>query len=1195
MDRYRATQQPVFAATLVRETHASDPLPPGGLKVQVSLSYSDGFGREIQKKIQAEPGSVLEGGPVVSPRWVGSGWTIFNNKGKPIKQYEPFFTDTHRFEFDVRIGVSSTLFYDPVERVVVMLHPNHTWEKVVFDPWQQTTYDVNDTVMRNPRTDDDVKGFFTRLPDTEYLPTWHEARKNGQLGQHEQAAAEKAAVHADTPTVAHADSLGRTFLTLAHNRFERSGAVVEEKYSTRVELDIEGNQREVIDARDRIVMRYDYDILSNAIRQASMEAGERWMLNDVAGNPLYAWDSRDHQFRTAYDRLRRPTDSFLREGAGVELHVGRTVYGETRPNPEARNLRGKVVQLFDQAGVITSDDYDFKGNLLSSQRQLAEEYKTTLNWSVSVPLEARTYRNRTTYDALNRPITLTTPDNSVIHPTFSEANLLEKVDVNLRGAVVATAFVTDIDYDAKGQRGLIDYGNGVRTTYEYDSLTFRLARLKTLRGAEQLQDLVYTYDPVGNITSIGDNAQQTIYFNGQVVEPHCDYVYDAIYRLIEAKGREHIGQLGRPETTWNDQFRVNLQHPHDGQAMRNYTERYEYDAVGNFEQLIHQAANGNWTRAYTHRESSLIEPGKKNNRLSSTVVHANGSQPIVEPYTHDAHGNMTSLPHLLKMEWDFKDQLRATSKQVNNSGPPETTYYVYDVSGQRVRKVTEHQAAAGQTPTLLKERIYLGGFEIYREYENDSDTVKLERETLHIMDDQQRVVLVETRTLDTAGNNPAPQQLIRYQFGNHLGSASLELDGAGQIISYEEYYPYGSTSYQAGRSAAEVSLKRYRYTGMERDEESGLNYHGARYFAHWLARWVSVDPLLAESSHMTPYCYSGANPIHYVDLTGCAPEITWSQNELLRLIEQWRLGVTAYLSRPDVRNLHRFVVEELAAAPGRERDLLSQRIRFINEERNDLIRAGERLKGALTKSGLPVGSIHRANDWNLVYGKKIAEGMELLRPPRPGGGGPPPPGGGGGGGGGGHGGGGGPSGGGKGNGEGDKGGKTGGGLGTKVVATVATALVVFGPGSAKEKAQTLTVGYGIGKGTQFLAARAQLVAIMGATAAFVITLPNDQGAAYQEKQARLEAQQAVLEEINGRAVAIYYRELAKGYAPEWNFVYDMAVHEKYVELGLDKVAEARQKQLRAQDPNVCTKAPPRPDLNSPVRVLSDNAPRLNAR
>ncbi|MGH9895363.1 MAG: SpvB/TcaC N-terminal domain-containing protein, partial [bacterium] len=393
--------------TLVRETHFAD---PGGAstKIQVSFSYSDGFGREIQKKIQAERGDApqrgsdvtLPGGDVqpgalvrdangkpvqadTPQRWVGSGRTVFNNKGKPVRQYEPFFSSTHLYEEEREMtdtGVSPILFYDPVERVVATLHPNHTWEKVVFDPWQQTTYDVNDTVTRNPKTDDDVKGFFTRLPDAEYLPTWHEARINGQLGPHEQVAAEKAAVHADTPTVAHADSLGRTFLTIAHNRFERAGAIIEENYPTRVVLDIEGNQREVIDAKDRIVMSYDYDIAgpekdedtaTNRIHQASMEAGERWMLNDIAGNPLYAWDSRDHQFRTAYDPLRRPEETSLREGAGSERLIGRTVYGETRPNPEASNLCGKVVQLFDQAGVVTTDEYDFKGNLLQSQRQLA--------------------------------------------------------------------------------------------------------------------------------------------------------------------------------------------------------------------------------------------------------------------------------------------------------------------------------------------------------------------------------------------------------------------------------------------------------------------------------------------------------------------------------------------------------------------------------------------------------------------------------------------------------------------------------------------------------------------------------------------------------------------------------------------------------------------------------------------------------
>jgi hypothetical protein len=63
-----------------------------------------------------------------------SGWTVFNNKGKPVRQFEPFFSDTHALDQDAHIGVSPWLVYDPVERVVATLHPAHTWEKTVFDP-----------------------------------------------------------------------------------------------------------------------------------------------------------------------------------------------------------------------------------------------------------------------------------------------------------------------------------------------------------------------------------------------------------------------------------------------------------------------------------------------------------------------------------------------------------------------------------------------------------------------------------------------------------------------------------------------------------------------------------------------------------------------------------------------------------------------------------------------------------------------------------------------------------------------------------------------------------------------------------------------------------------------------------------------------------------------------------------------------
>jgi RHS repeat-associated protein len=815
----------------------------------------------------------VPGGETINPRWVTSGWTILNNKGKPVRQYEPFFDDTHDFKFGVTVGVSPILFYDPAGRVVATLHPDHTWQKVLFDPWRTESWDVNDTLLiDDPKTDSDAGSFFARLPDSDYLPGWYGHRQSGVLGPEEQDAARKSAVHANTPAIAYADSLGRAFLTVAHNKFKYNDSIsgdppIEEFHRTRVVVDIEGNQRAVIDAKDRIVMRYDYDMLGTHIHQASLEGGERWMLEDVAGKPIRAWDSRDHTVRTEYDELRRPVRSFV-QGADpqhleAEILFAKTEYGEGRANALQLNLRAKPFRQSDSAGLATSEAYDFKGNLLQTSRRLAKNYRTIPNWSANPDLELQTFASGTTYDALNRPRSVTTPDQSVYRPAFNEANLLEKVDVNLRGAPTATSFVTNIDYDAKGRRLLIEYHNRVKTEYSYDPVTFRLNNLKTTRVTDQtkLQDLSYIYDSAGNITQIQDNAQQTIYFNNQVVPASSDYTYDAISRLINAEGREHIGQTSfdsnPPDGNYRDYPFVGHQvHSNDGQAMRRYMERYEYDPVGNFLQLIHQATNGNWTRSYVYNQASFIEPGKNSNRLGYTTVGGNNP----ELYSYDAHGNMIGMPHLTLMEWDFNDQLQATSRQVVNSGTPETTYYVYNAAGQRMRKVTERQSGKRKN-----ERVYVGGFEVYREYDGSGAGIVLERETLHVMDDKQRVALVETRT------DGSLEKLIRYQFGNHLGSASLELDNTGQIVSYEEYHPYGTTSYQAGPSAAEVSLKRYRYTGIERDEETGLNFHAARYCAPWLARWVSADPI-GLSGGLNQYRYANANPLQFHDRTGLQPE-----------------------------------------------------------------------------------------------------------------------------------------------------------------------------------------------------------------------------------------------------------------------------------------------------------------------------------
>lgn len=867
--------QPNFVHTFAREQHG-----PANPRWQESFSYSDGIGREVMKKNQAEPGLVRQidsAGEIIevdaSPavRWVGTGRTVFDNKGNPVKKYEPFFSATSEYETEERlvvVGVTAILRYDPLGRLIRTDLPNGTFSKVDFDPWQQTVSDENDTVRES---------------------RWYAERGSPDPGAREPAVPEQraawlAAKHSRTPTVAHLDTLGRTFLTVADNGPAADGTA--QKFQTHVELDIEGNQRSVTDARSNRVMEYAYDMLGTKVFQRSMDAGERRMLNDVAGKPIRSWDSRGHTIRTTYDQLRRPTQLFVRDLSGEKL-VERTVYGEpvtAEPVAEAEakrlNLRGKVRQHYDGAGLVTNEEFDFKGNLLRSTRQFAVEYRKQLDWlaSPAPALQSEIFTSSTTYDALNRPITLTTPDRSVVHPAYNEANLLERVSVNLRGAATETVFVSDIDYDAKGQRTSIEYqivdrggtARVVRTEYDYDPFTFRLIHLRTMRTTDgaRLQDLSYTYDPVGNITAIRDDAQQTIYFRNRRVEPSAAYEYDALYRLISATGREHLGQnaggrLNSPQQIiHDDSFRTNLLHPGDGNAMGNYTERYEYDAVGNILQMIHQAESGGWRRRYLYDEQSLIEPARKNNRLSRTSLPGDPDDgPYSARYEYDAHGSMTRMPHLPAMEWDFKDQLHVARQQVvTDGGTGETAYYVYDSAGQRVRKVIERPGGS-----IKNERLYLSGFEIYRERGNGN--VILERETLHIMDDQRRIALVETKAIDTAVPPFTPAPLIRYQLSNHLGSSSLDLDGAGEIISYEEYFPYGSTSYRAAWSGVEVSPKRYRYTGKELDEETGLYYHGARYYTTWLTRWTSCDPEgMLDGPNL--YFYGIGNPIRLSDPTG---------------------------------------------------------------------------------------------------------------------------------------------------------------------------------------------------------------------------------------------------------------------------------------------------------------------------------------
>ncbi|HEX2189995.1 MAG TPA: SpvB/TcaC N-terminal domain-containing protein [Longimicrobiaceae bacterium] len=831
LGRWEASGLPARVRTLARERHG-DPDTPW----QESYLYVDGLGREVMRKVQAEPGDLSP-----EPRWLGTGRTVWDNKGNPVRKYEPFFSSTPEYEDEAEVvewGVTAVLRYDPLGRLVRTDYPDGTLSRVELGAWRQESWDQNDTVLQSTWYADRAS-----LPDT---PENAAERRAAQL----------AAAHAATPAVSHLDVLGRPFLGVADNG--PAGT-----YQTRTTLDVEGNRLRVVDARGHLVAENLFDVSGAAIRRWSPDAGERRTLNDVAGNPLRVWDGRGNQVRTGYDSQRRPTGLWVSEGGGPERLAQLTVYGEAHPEAARRNLRGRAYRQFDGAGTAASEEFDFKGNPLRESRTFALAHAGEPDWSplaaltgveeieaAAAPLLAgETFSTARGYDALDRPAALFLPDSSEVRPVYNAANLLEAVDVRPRGGDAWTRFVEDIDYNARGEREAIRYGNGVRTEYTHDPLTFRTVALRSVRDTDgaALQELRYTYDAVGNLVEVRDAAQQTVFFDNAVVSSDARYVYDALYRLAEAEGREHAG-AGADAPRDHSDFPLNpVPHANDASALRRYTERYAYDGTGNLLSMLHLAGGGvAWRRGYAYEEGS--------SRLARTSLPGDPEGgPYSAAYAHDAHGNLTRMPHLPDMQWSFKDQLREV-----DLGGGGRAFYAYDAAGSRVRKVVDR---AG----VRRERFYLGGFEVYREH--DASGVRLERQTLHVMDDQRRVARVETLTRRDGAPVSTPVSRVVYTLDDHLRSSCVELDADGALLGYEEYYPFGGTSYRSGRASAEVGRKRYRYSGKERDEETGLYYYGARYYAPWLGRWTSADPL-GMVNQTSLYVFASNNPVNRVDVAG---------------------------------------------------------------------------------------------------------------------------------------------------------------------------------------------------------------------------------------------------------------------------------------------------------------------------------------
>ncbi|KPW40366.1 hypothetical protein ALO51_03228 [Pseudomonas amygdali] len=580
-----------------------------------------------------------------------------------------------------------------------------------------------------------------------------------------------------------------------------------------------------------------YSLGGNALATESVDAGWRLMLFGEAGQVLGGWDGRGTERQLEYDQLLRPTRI-------IEQHrcVERFTYGQA--DAAAHNQCNQLIRHDDTAGSRLLQDYSLNGSVLSDTRHFllvaegpdwlpAERDRDAL-------LEPVGLQTRWAFNAQGEALAQTDAKGNTQLSAYNVAGQSNSTDLMLNGSTHSQTLVSAIHYNAFNQVEQETAGNGVASLYSYDQQDGRLTGLSaTSADGTLLQQLDYSYDPVGNILLVTDASQPDRYCDNQLIEPISRYRYDTLYQLIEATGREvrngasHGPALPglQPVSTLNPC------------QVSNYKQRYSYDAAGNLLQMRHEGAQ-NFTR------NMHVAPDS-----NRSLPNDDGDVDFATRF--DANGNLLQLVRGQAMGWDVRNQLQHITTVQRKDGPNDDERYVYDGQGQRCRKISTAQASGR---TLTDEVRYLPGLEI---------RTTADGETLYVITAQAGRNSVRVLHWEAGKPDGIANDQVRYSLGDHLGSSTLELDQQGALISQESYYPFGSTAWWAARSAVEAKYKTVRYSGKERDA-SGLYYYGFRYYAPWLQRWINPDPA-GDVDVLNLFCFLRNTPTTLVDRTGLSP------------------------------------------------------------------------------------------------------------------------------------------------------------------------------------------------------------------------------------------------------------------------------------------------------------------------------------
>ena len=842
-----------------------------------TITLMDGLSRPMQVKKDIETNTGTAQQPTYEERMSVSGVATYDEFGRVIQQYHPWHEAkncTYNYQFnDYNTGFSTKTEYDEIDRPVKNIDPDGNISQQQFTI--ANDFYGNAALKSKSITDQNSQSQIITESYTD-ITGKTTSTKNILLAD---------GVSTDIWT--------RFVYTPVGELISYTDA---EGIMTSYEYDLGGRKVKIMHP-DNGTTNFTFDNLGhvNTVQTANLAAN-----TNLA--PANRFITYKYQFNRVINILYPPTP----DGANISNVTYK--YGVAADG----NNAGRVIYQQDATGK-QSFKYGNMGEMVSNLRTV-----------VGPNIPTRNFETNFDYDSWNRLKIIVYPDGEKVAYKYNKGGNL----INIKGIVAGNGYdyIKRIDYDYYEQRTYLLYGNNTESFYNYTPSLRRLTNLNVKTSTqESLFANNYTYDKVGNVTSIGNNAVQNS-VNAMGGHYNHSYTYDNLNRLSAAKGRfdgansqlangnDYTSEydLNLKYRTNNGILRKNQKHNKNGQQLEANTYEHLYIAYGQ-----------------SHKLATLIGPDDS----------------ALENFAYDPNGNLTKKEDVADsannrdLYWDESNRLRVVSDEISMQ------HYIYDAGGERVLKAGSHMESLYENGTVVGNNvnfdtyttypsafIVVGGdgeyskhyyagsqrivsrigeqsSEIFESHNRPAATQQSDTEPTFSEDEVRQLQIkdlsdilkkakkgvptfrkytpdndkgqdegitgaAEAKSYIDNSTNAAPPTPSQFPYHNiyfyhpdHLGTSTYLTDANGQPYQFFLNLPFGETMAEQ-HSLTEDYETAYKFTGKELDSETGYYYYGARYYDPRTSVFLSVDPMAEKYPSFNPYAYCFQNPINVIDPTG---------------------------------------------------------------------------------------------------------------------------------------------------------------------------------------------------------------------------------------------------------------------------------------------------------------------------------------